>query len=152
MTKEDFGALGRFLMAIIALAAAGAFLLPTSAQVFLSLHPGLTAALLSGVVATLMRPTPEPEPGEEKLIVKESTVILVMVAATVIIPPAAVYSDVLIAHADLVLALMAATGLIYSLCRAFRWAPPTPPPSSDAWDAARPGFEIIPPAKPQNRP
>jgi hypothetical protein len=54
MTKEDFRALGRFIMAIIALAAAMAFLLPTSAQVFLSLHPlsqianrkgGLKAAL-----------------------------------------------------------------------------------------------------------
>jgi hypothetical protein len=33
MTKEDFRALGRFIMAIIALAAAMAFLLPTSAQV-----------------------------------------------------------------------------------------------------------------------
>jgi hypothetical protein len=34
MTKEDFRALGRFIMAIIAPAAAMAFLLPTSAQVF----------------------------------------------------------------------------------------------------------------------
>ena len=84
----------------------------------LSLHPGLTAALLCGVFAAFMRPTPEPAPGEEKLIVKELTVILLMVAATVIIPPVAVYHDELIAFlgAHLYLALgipLLAAGSLY---------------------------------------